>query len=299
MATNWWELQILCEPSLEESIFWRLDDFGCRGMASEKKGKSYWIRAYTPQAEFDYLDLAALVLLLRQDALMMGLPKPIVKWNMLDDEDWSSSWKSHWQPQKIGDRFLVCPEWIEPPTDSDRLLLRLDPGAAFGTGAHQTTQLCLEALEMRLGYQPENQVIADIGCGSGILSIGALLLGAKQAFGIDIDILAIEATNSNRALNGIDAEKLQVTTGDLEKLEEMYNEGFDGIVCNILAEIIIELIPDLSAIAKPTTWGILSGILIEQIKPIADTLEQNGWVIAALWKKDDWCCFNIRRAPEY
>lgn len=268
-------------------------------MASEKKGKSYWIRAYSPQAEFDYLDLAALVLLLRQDALMMGLPKPIVKWNMLDDEDWSSSWKSHWQPQKIGDRFLVCPEWIEPPADSDRLLLRLDPGAAFGTGTHQTTQLCLEALEMRLGYQPENQVIADIGCGSGILSIGALLLGAKQAFGIDIDLLAIEATNSNRALNGIDAEKLQVTTGDLEKLEEMYNEGFDGIVCNILAEIIIELIPDLSAIAKPTTWGILSGILIEQIKPIADTLEQNGWVIAALWKKDDWCCFNIRRAPEY
>jgi ribosomal protein L11 methyltransferase len=299
MATNWWELQILCEPSLEESIFWRLDDFGCRGMASEKKGKSTWIHAYSPQAEFDYLDLAALGLLLRQDALMMGLPKPIVKWNILDDEDWSSSWKSHWQPQEIGDRLLVCPEWLEPPAGSDRLVLRLDPGAAFGTGTHQTTQLCLEALEMRLGYQPENQVIADIGCGSGILSIGALLLGAKQAFGVDTDILAIEASTSNCALNGMDPEKLQVKQGSLENLGEMYDEGFDGIVCNILAEIIIELIPAMSAIAKPTTWGILSGILIEQIKPIADTLEQNGWVVAALWKKDEWCCFNIRRAPEY
>jgi ribosomal protein L11 methyltransferase len=76
----------------------------------------------------------------------------------------------------------------------------------------------------------------------------------------------------------------------------MYDGAFDGIVCNILAEIIIELIPQMSAIAKPTTWGILSGILVEQIKPIADTLEQNGWVVAALWKKDEWCCFNIRRA---
>ncbi|AFY39827.1 (LSU ribosomal protein L11P)-lysine N-methyltransferase [[Leptolyngbya] sp. PCC 7376] len=295
MSTNWWELQVLCEPSLEESIFWRLDDFGCRGMASEKKGKSFLIRAYSPQAEFDYLDLAALGLLLRQDSLMMGLPRPIVNWNMLDDEDWSSSWKSHWEPQDIGDRFLICPEWIEPP-ETDRIILKLDPGAAFGTGTHQTTQLCLEALEMRLGYKPETQVIADIGCGSGILSIGALLLGAQQTFGVDTDILAIDASESNRDLNGIDPDKMKVAKGSLDHLLTMYSEGFDGIVCNILAEIIIELIPQMSAIAKPTSWGILSGILIEQIKPIADTLEQHGWVIAALWKKDEWCCFNIRRA---
>ncbi len=295
MSTNWWELQVLCEPSLEESIFWRLDDFGCRGMASEKKGKSFLIRAYSPQAQFDYLDLAALGLLLRQDSLMMGLPRPIVKWNMLDDEDWSSSWKSHWQPQEIGDRFLVCPEWLEPP-ETDRIVLKLDPGAAFGTGTHQTTQLCLEALEMRLGYKPGTQVIADIGCGSGILSIGALLLGASQTFGVDTDILAIEASDSNRKLNHIASERMQVAKGSLDHLPAMYNGGFDGIVCNILAEIIIELIPQMSAIAKPTSWGILSGILIEQIKPIADTLEQHGWVIAALWKKDQWCCFNIRRA---
>lgn len=296
MTTNWWELQILCEPSLEESIFWRLDNFGCRGMASEKKGKSFLIRAYSPQAEFDYLDLAALGLLLRQDALMMGSPKPIVKWNMLDEEDWSSSWKSHWQPQTIGDRLLICPEWIAPPEDSDRVILRLDPGAAFGTGTHQTTQLCLEALEMRLSYKPEDLVIADIGCGSGILSIGALLLGAQQTFCVDTDILAVEASKSNRELNGISPDRMQIEKGSLDHLIGVYEGGFDGIVCNILAEIIIELIPQMSAIAKPTTWGILSGILIEQIKPIADTLEQNGWTIAALWKKDEWCCFNIRRA---
>lgn len=295
MSTNWWELQVLCEPNLEESIFWRLDDFGCRGMASEKKGKSFLIRAYSPQAEFDYLDLAALGLLLKQDSVMMGLPQPIVKWNMLDDEDWASSWKSHWQPQDIGDRFLVCPEWLEAP-ETDRIILKLDPGAAFGTGTHQTTQLCLEALEMRLSYQPETQVIADIGCGSGILSIGALLLGAQQTFGVDTDILAIAASNSNRELNGIAPQKMLVKKGSLERLPSMYSEGFDGIVCNILAEIIIDLIPQMSAIAKPTSWGILSGILIEQIKPIADTLEEHGWVIAALWKKDQWCCFNIRRA---
>ena len=295
MTTTWWELQILCDPSLEETIFWRLDDFGCRGMAGEQKGQSYLIRAYSPQAEFDHLDLAALALLLKQDALIARLPKPVVKWHLIDEEDWSSSWKSHWQPQEIGDRLLIYPAWLEVPTQSERLLLRLDPGSAFGTGAHQTTQLCLEALEMRLGQRPETQVIADIGCGSGILSIGSLLLGAKQTFGVDTDILAVTASHSNRALNNIDPERMVVAQGSIETLAQMYPEPFDGIVCNILAEIIIELIPRMSAIAKPSTWGILSGILIEQIQPIADTLEQNGWAIAALWKKDEWCCFNIRR----
>jgi ribosomal protein L11 methyltransferase len=295
MATNWWELQIRCDSSAEETIFWRLDDFGCRGMAGEHKGKSYSIRAYVPEAEFDYLDLAALALLLKQDAMLARLPKPVVKWHLIDEEDWSSSWKSHWEPQEIGDRLLIYPAWLAVPETSERLILRLDPGSAFGTGAHQTTQLCLEALEMRLSYQPETQVIADIGCGSGILSIGALLLGAKQSFGVDTDILAVEASESNCALNHIGPDRMAIAQGSLNTLIDLHPEPFDGIVCNILAEIIIDLIPQMSAIAKPSTWGILSGVLVEQVQPVADTLEQNGWAIAALWKKDEWCCFNIRR----
>jgi ribosomal protein L11 methyltransferase len=295
MSHNWWEIEILCTPELEESVFWRLDNFGCRGMATELKKQSCLIRSYIPQIDIKLLDLAALSLWLRQDAINLELPYPIAQWRLIDDEDWSSSWKQNWQPTEVGDRFLVYPAWLEPPQECDRVILRLDPGVAFGTGTHPTTQLCLESLEMRLSVNPQEQVIADIGCGSGILSIGALLLGAKQVYAVDIDSLAIQAVQDNYELNQIDPQRIICQKGSIEALTSILEEGVDGILCNILAEVIIDLIPEMSEIAKPRCWGILSGILLDQAKPIADTLEQYGWTVATLWKQGEWCCFNIRR----
>ncbi|MEQ8958624.1 MAG: 50S ribosomal protein L11 methyltransferase, partial [Coleofasciculus sp. C2-GNP5-27] len=148
MANSWWEIKILGDPALEDLIFWRLDNFGCRGMSCESKGHSQLIRAHLPQHQAHLLDLAALSLWLRQDALTVGLPIPLTQWHLIDEEDWASSWKQHWEPTEIGDRFLIYPAWLSVPPQTDRLLLRLDPGAAFGTGTHPTTHLCLEALEM-------------------------------------------------------------------------------------------------------------------------------------------------------
>ncbi len=297
MAYNWWEIRVLCNQSLEEVIFWRLDSFGCRGTASQVKDNDCLILAYLPEEQTQLLDLSALALNLRQDALCMNLPAPVMDWDLIEEEDWASSWKQYWQPQEIGDRFLIHPAWLALPKESDKIILRLDPGAAFGTGTHPTTELCLESLEMRLGLEPNPEaIIADIGCGSGILSIGAALLGVRQIYAVDIDPLAIRSTINNGKLNQIKAEKLIVEQGDIEHLIKLVPEPVDGIVCNILAEVIIDLIPRLEAIAKPTTWGIMSGILLEQAKSIADTLEQNGWVVATLWKREEWCCFNIRRS---
>jgi len=138
--------------------------------------------------------------------------------------------------------------------------------------------------------------IADIGCGSGILSIAALLLGAKRAYAVDTDPLTIASTNASRELNGIDPDRLIVELGSLDHLTEMLPAPVDGFVCNILAEVILDLIPGFRAIAKPTTWGVLSGILLDQVKPIADSLEANGWIVATLWRRQDWCCLNIRRS---
>jgi ribosomal protein L11 methyltransferase len=295
MANSWWEVQILCDPDLEESIFWRLDKFGCRGTASEKKGNCCKIRAYLPQEQTQLLDLAALSLWLRQDALILGMPVPSVHWYLIDEEDWASSWKAYWQPQEVGDRFLIYPAWLPLPEHSDRIILRLDPGLAFGTGTHATTQLCLEALEMRLDEE-SHDIVADLGCGSGILSLGAILLGAKKVYAVDLDPIAVRSTRSNRQLNRVSAERLLVEQGSIERLETLIDESVDGIVCNILAEVIIDLIPQMSAIVKPSTWGIFSGILLDQTKPVADMLEQHGWTIAALWRRQDWCCFNVRRS---
>lgn len=296
MANTWWEIEILCDPALEDLIFWRLDKFGSRGTSSAIKGHSCLVSAYLPSIQAQLLDLAALSLLLRGDALVAGLPSPLVQWQLIDEEDWASSWKQYWQPQEIGDRILVYPAWLPIPEQSERLLLRLDPGAAFGTGTHQTTQLCLEALEMRLEPDTSGMVVADIGCGSGILSIGALLLGAEKAYAVDTDPVAVRCTRSNQELNKISSDRLIAAQGSVEQLIKTIDTPVDGIVCNILAEVIIDLIPQMEEISKPKTWGILSGILLEQVKPIADTLEQHGWMVAALWRRQDWCCFNIRRS---
>lgn len=296
MANSWWEIRIVSEPFLEDTIFWRLESFGCRGMASEIKGNSCLISAYLSEEQAGLLDLAALSLWFRQDALSIGMTIPTVQWGLIDEEDWSSSWKEHWQPQEIGDRFLIYPAWLAVPMVSERLLLRLDPGMAFGTGTHATTQLCLESLEMRLGDDEQNMILADIGCGSGILSIGSILLGAQKVYAVDNDPLAVKATISNRKLNQITESQLQVELGSIDHLIEIIDQPVDGIICNILAEVIIDLIPQFDVISKPKTWGILSGILLDQAKAIADTLEQHGWVVATLWKRQEWCCFNIRRS---
>lgn len=296
MANSWWEIQVLCEPGMDDVAYWRLVEFGCRGTASEIKGNTRLVKAYVPHSQVQLLDLSALSLLLRQDALCAGLPTPAVQWRILDEEDWASSWKDYWHPQEVGDRLLINPAWLPMPENTDRVVLRLDPGVAFGTGNHATTQLCLEALEMRLGDDPSEMVVADIGCGTGILSIAAILFGAKKAYAVDNDPLAVKSTQESMSINGIGGDRLTVTEGSLPELTKLTPEPVDGILCNILAEVIVDLIPGFSAISKPTTWGILSGILLDQVKPVADTLEENGWVVATLWRKQDWCCLNVRRS---
>jgi ribosomal protein L11 methyltransferase len=302
MSDNWWEIGILCDPSLEELIFARLEKFGCQGTAVEVKGQSCLVKAYIPQNSAHLLDLAALALWIKQDAycFAQGSPvqisQPMVQWHLMDEEDWSSNWKKHWQPKEIGDTMIIYPAWIIPPDDEQRMILKLDPGVAFGTGEHATTQLCLEALEMRLSdVNVENLKIVDIGCGSGILAIAAAKFGVKQVYGVDNDPLAVKAANENRELNGVDEKNLIIREGSVETLAAICGGKVDGIVCNILAEVIIDLIPQISELAKPTTWGIFSGILLDQAKGVTDVLESHGWTVGLLWKQQDWCCLNVRR----
>ena len=156
------------------------------------------IRTYIPEINTQLLDLAALSLWLEQDAKLLEVAVPKAKWHLIEEEDWATNWKQHWQPTEIGDRFLIYPAWETPPEESEKLILRLDPGAAFGTGTHPTTQLCLESLEMRLYQDADSQTIGDIGCGSGILSIGAILLGAKKVYAVDTDALATTKSDRSR-----------------------------------------------------------------------------------------------------
>ncbi|WP_319423192.1 50S ribosomal protein L11 methyltransferase [Pleurocapsa sp. FMAR1] len=309
MSNRWWEIVIKCEPILEESVFWRLEKFGCSGTATEVKildneknseselitDQQILIKTYIPEIKTQLLDLAALSSWLEQDAKLLEVSVPEAQWHLINEEDWASSWKQHWQPMEIGDRFLIYPAWETPPEKSDRLILRLDPGAAFGTGTHPTTQLCLESLEMRLYEKAESKIIADIGCGSGILSIGSILLGAKQVYAVDTDELATKTCRSNCQLNHVNRDNLIVHDGSIEQLIKV-DKKFDGIICNILADTIVDLVIHFNNITHEKSWAILSGILLTQADRVADVVEQQGWTVAALWKRKDWCCFNIRRS---
>ncbi|VEP18246.1 Ribosomal protein L11 methyltransferase [Hyella patelloides LEGE 07179] len=295
MSNCWWEIIVVCDPILEESVFWRLDSFGCSGTSTQAEDTSYVVKAYIPDIKIKPLDLSALTLWLKEDAISVEATAPEVSWQLISEEDWASGWKQYWQPQKIGDRFLIYPAWLDIPQNPERLLLRLDPGAAFGTGTHPTTQLCLESLEMRFYEEAETLAIADIGCGSGILSIGAMLLGAKEVAAVDTDSLAIKTCRSNCQLNDIEQKRLIVREGSISELTKL-ETTYDGILCNILADIIVQLFPHFNTITHDKSWAILSGILLEQANQIADLVESNGWTVAALWKRQEWCCFNIRRS---
>jgi ribosomal protein L11 methyltransferase len=295
MTNTWWEIQILCTPDLEDSIFWRLETFGCRGVAVEKKDRLLLIRAYLSTLQTQLSDLTNLSTLLHEDSTAIGLPTPELNWHQINEEDWSTSWKQYWQPQEIGNLFLINPAWLPIPLSTSRLVIRLDPGVAFGTGNHATTQLCLESLEKYLTQNSDPQVIADIGCGSGILGIGALLLGAKKVYGVDNDPLAVESTNSNCILNHLNPEKLTCDLGSVHTLTEILTEPLDGIVCNILADVIIELIPQMTDLVKPGSWGIFSGILVEQSPSVITILEKNSWVVDKVSQRQEWCCLNARR----
>jgi len=262
MSNRWWEIVIKCEPILEESVFWRLEKFGCSGTATEVKvsekeedfdlspEQQILIRTYIPEINTQLLDLAALSTWLEQDAKLLEVSVPEAQWHLIDEEDWASSWKQHWKPMEIGDRFLIYPAWETPPENTDKLILRLDP---------------------------------------------AVMLGAKHVYAVDTDALATKTCRSNCQLNQVDRDRIIVRDGSLEILAEA-DKKFDGIICNILAETIIGLFSQFNQLTHEKSWAILSGILLTQADQVADVVEKQGWTVAALWKRKDWCCFNIRRS---
>lgn len=303
---KWWEVTVICPLNLEDSVYWAFDELGSKGTASQKKDDSRIVTAYFPQTSFQPADFERLQIKLfdlvaaQVDNLAVNPatgPNVDVSWQLIDEEDWAKSWKRHWQPEEIGAKLLINPAWMEPPV-TERKILTLDPGSAFGTGAHATTQLCLEALEHQ---QLEHATLADIGCGSGILSIVSLLYGARKVYAADVDPLAFTSTQSNAKVNGIYEEQLQVQIGSLPEIITMAQQDsaipVDGIVCNILSEIIVGLIiPRLSELAGPQTWGILSGILTSKAPWVEEHLVANGWKVIGMTHKDEWCAMNIKLA---
>ncbi|WP_299489266.1 50S ribosomal protein L11 methyltransferase [Acaryochloris sp. IP29b_bin.137] len=294
--SQWWEIKIVGVPLLDDLVFWRLQEEGCQGTSSQIINQALTVCGYLSLDRVQPPELGQMADRLRQDVQAVGQPAPEVSWQIITEEDWAYNWRDYWHPLEIGKRLLIYPAWLDVPNQSDRLLIRLNPGVAFGTGAHATTQLCLRALEQQM-QEPQSHplTIADIGCGTGILSIAALLLGADKAYAVDLDPLAIGATQASRALNGLTSNQLWVTEGSIDQLRQHIQNPVQGFCCNILASVILDLIPQFSDIAKPGSWGILSGILDTQKPMIFEALHSHHWEVRKTDQDQDWCCLIISR----
>lgn len=209
----------------------------------------------------------------------IGSPLETWIYELLQDQVWERAWMEHFKPMKFADKLWVCPTGQEQ-SDADTVCMTLDPGLAFGTGTHPTTALCLEWLA---SHDLRDKVVIDFGCGSGILAIAALLLGARHAHAIDIDPQALTATQYN-------AEKNQVQDRISYYLPEQFVPfKADVVVANILAKPLIELSPVISDLVANQGNLILSGILNEQADSVADAYRQLGFVMADAVQQDDWC----------
>jgi ribosomal protein L11 methyltransferase len=209
------------------------------------------------------------------------------------DEDWENNWKQFYKPMEIGERLLVIPAW-EQADPKGRVTLTLNPGLTFGTGSHATTRLCLTALESRIHG---GERVLDLGCGSGILSIAALRLGAKSAFACDIDEKCVDVAYENAALNGIGKDRLTVRQGDATKegpLRDAIGTGYDVVVANIVADVIISLAPQVRHFLKEDGWFLTSGIIDDRADEVAAALVAAGWNIVESCTSEGWYCYICR-----
>ncbi len=208
----------------------------------------------------------------------------------VQDSDWENNWREYYKPIEVGEKLVVVPEWEEIPADG-RVPLRLDPGLIFGTGSHATTRLCLAAMEPFIYADTK---VLDLGCGSGILGIGALVLGAKSCLGCDIDPKAPDVVRSNAALNGIGPDRLNACAGDIlsdASLRRSFGSGYDLVLSNIVSDVIIPLSRYVHDFLAPGGTWISSGIIEGRQDEVRAAIEQAGFTILEHRCEEEWHCF--------
>lgn len=215
--------------------------------------------------------------------------------SVTDEKDWENNWKQYFHPLPIGERFLVVPSW-EKEEGNGRVVIEIDPASSFGTGRHETTALCLEALEK---LSPEGKNVLDMGCGSGILGIGAALLGSSHIDAVDIDMVATRIAEENAEKNGVPKEKMAVYCGNVLTDESLWKhfaeQKYSIILANIVADIISDMLPLFDSCLLPDGLMVCSGIISPRKEFVLDALDANGFEVVELKEKNDWVAIVCRK----
>ena len=300
---NWLEVSLTVNGELAEAVADVLARFAPNGVTTEQavdfvndedEGTPVGpitVRAYLPVDE----KLEETRQKLEESLYFLGMiqPLPAPVFTPLADQNWMEAWKVHYQPIPIGKRLIIVPAWLESPNAS-RISIRIDPGMAFGTGTHPTTQLCLELLE---SCTPKDGDVIDVGCGSGILSVAALKLGAGFALGVDIEEASVKASRENADANGIPADQFVIGLGSVTEVlaGKFQIRNAPLVLVNILAPIIIRLF-DMGLADLVSTGGalILSGILAEQAEGVIFSAKAHGLNLMEKRQIGDWVALLVR-----
>ena len=297
---DWYKLTFLIESDSEEMIIWKLNELGIFSFSFEyliknenKKEVNIWLPV-NDWGESSRCDFEKII----SKLLNINDPKnQFFDWSIIKEEDWLTSWKKYWGPELVGNHFLILPCWINLDEKfKDKKIIKIDPGAAFGTGSPPSTYLCLEKME---NIFFSDKKILDIGSGSGILSVAARLRGAKEVCAVDNDYLAINSTKSNFQLNFGNLNNLNTYLGSFNELilKNQFKE-FDFVLCNILAEVIKEMIPNIYKCLRKNGEVIFSGILNSQKDEIIKILIQNDLKLLDVSTRKDWACISAQKTSD-
>lgn len=313
---NWIEIKIMTETPALEILCAMLTDYGVKGFVTQDK-ESFQEFLDDKTGKWDYIDEDVMQLSECDTSVTFYLPDDAqgaeqlsgirnllanlkagenaaffgslaLSVNNVKEDDWANNWKQYFKPFPVGEKLYIKPSWEEIPENTDRTVLEIDPASSFGTGQHHTTRLCLELSESVLH---EHDRILDLGCGSGILSIGAVLLGAASATAVDIVDNSVRTALENAEKNKISPEIYHTYCGDIcsdTELREKIGSGYDLIYANIVADVLIAMSKLFGTFLKPSGYLIVSGIIIERADEVLNELTANGFEKITVKEKEGW-----------
>ena len=305
---NWLEVSLTVNGELAEAVADVLARFAPNGVMTERgikflddddpgtPSEPIVVRAYLEIDEHIEEKRQKLEESLYYLGMIQPLPAPVYK--RIADQNWMEAWKQHYKPIPIGKRLIILPVWLDSP-EPERVPIKIDPGMAFGTGTHPTTQLCLRLIEKTVDTLKVSKIlnVIDIGCGSGILSIAALKLGATNALGVDVDIESVKNSRENADKNGI-GEEFIIGQGSVTEVLEGKFPLIQAplVVANILAPIIIRLFGDgLADLMEPGGTVILSGIMQGQEQSVLKAAQVRGLVLNERVEMGDWVALSLSK----